>query len=632
MLQFMRQRASSWIIKGILSIIVLAFIFMGVGNFRNQNNVTAATVNGDDISVTQFQDRYYTLMDSARQQFGNQLNDEILKMLNLKERALDQLITETLLLQKAAEIGFQVSDRELSDTIRNMAVFQRDGRFSPDLYNAILKRNRLTPEGFEQLQKREMLIQKVKQLIDDSVKISDDEARSWFDWQQAEIKIKVAVFKPRDFLDVNPSEDALKKYFDEHKEKYRTQEKTQITYIRFDPEEFTAQVTVNEDEVRQYYEDHISDYSTEKTVEASHVLIKVDENAPEATVSAKEAEAMKIYEMVTSGGKDFAAVAKEYSEDSGSAYKGGSLGKLKKNEVVAPFAEKVFSMEPGEISRPLRTRFGWHVIKVDKVNEASVTPLSEAAADIKKKLALEKARNLAYQEALSVFDTAIDKDSVEKAAEASNRKAETTPLFTRTDSLEGIPESGDLIRQAFDLLDNEISDVFETGGSYYLFQVVQRVAPDVPALASVREQVLKDLSAQMREEAARKAAEDFLETLEDGKTMEDAAENTSAELITSDFFKRQAPIPGIGNEPELSRESFLLSPEKRLADKVIDGSKGYYVVYLEDRRSPSAESFAAEKDNVRAQLMQLKKQDAFSAWLSAMKAESKIKRNERILN
>ena len=632
MLQFMRQRASSWIIKGILSIIVLAFIFMGVGNFRNQNNVTAATVNGDEISVTEFNDRYYVLLDSARQQFGNQLNDEILKMLNLKEQALDQLIMETLMLQKAVSLGFQVSDQELSDTIRGMSVFQRNGSFSPDLYNSILKRNRLTPESFEQLQKKEMLLQKVKQLIDDSVKVSEDEARTWYDWQQAEVKIKAALFKPGDFSQITPSEDALKEYFEEHKEEYRTSEKTQITYIRFNPEEFTSQVTVSDDEMLQYYNDHRDDFRTDKTVEVSHILIKVAANAPEATVSAKEAEAMKIFDMVTSGEQDFAAVAKQYSEDAGSAFKGGSLGKFKKDELVAPFAEKAFSMEQNEISRPVRTSFGWHIIKVDKINEASVTPLPVAKVEIQKTLALEKARELAYEEALNVFDAAIDKGSVEQAAEQFKRDAETTPLFSRTDSLEGVPASGDLISQTFDLLEDEISDVVEAGGSYYLFQVVQRVAPEVPDLAAVRDAVLEDLSTQMRDTAAKEAAEAFLAAVEDGKSMEAAAENTPAEIITSDYFKRQAPIPEIGNEAELSREAFLLTPEKPLADNVITGSKGYYVIYLEDRRLPEQASFAAEKDKVMTQLLQVKKQDVFSEWLSAMKAESEIKRNERILN
>ncbi len=632
MLQFMRQRAGSWIIKGVLSIIVLAFIFMGVGNFRDQNNVTAATVNGEDISYTQFQDRYFVLLDSARQQFGNQLNDEILNMLRLKERAMDQLITETLLLQKAAELGFQVSDEELSATIRNMKFFQINGEFKPKIYNSILQRNHLTPESFEQLQRRDLLTQKVRQLIDDSVKVSEDEARRWYEWENAEVKIKVAVFSPGDFKDVDPSDEALQTYFDEQKEKYKTAEKTQITYIRFNPEDYTAGVSVDEDLVAQYYEDHQDDYRTEETVEASHILIKVPEDAPESTVSDKEAEAMKIYDMVTTDGRDFAECAKAYSQDAGSASKGGALGKFKKGELVAPFAEKAFSMEPGEISRPVKTVFGWHVIKVDKVNDASVTPLTDVAADIRNTMALKKARDMAYEQAMSVFDAAIDNDSVKQAAEKFELKAETTPLLARTEAVKEIPQGGELVRQAFDLVEGDISDVVQIADNYYLFQVDQRKAPEVPGLETVRETVLADLSEELREEAAQKAAEDLLEKLKEGSVIDAAVEGTSAELIATDYFKRQAPVPDLGTESGLSREAFLLNTENRLADKVINGSKGYYVLYLEDRRPPEGDAFSEVKEDVMNQLMQLKKQDALTAWLSGMKAESEITQNERVLN
>lgn len=632
MLQFMRQRASSWMIKAILSIIVLAFIFMGVGNFRDQNNVTAATVNGDKISYTEFQERYYVLLDTAKQQFGNQLDDKILDALNLKERAMDQLISETVLLQKAKALGFQVSDQELSDNIRTMSYFQEDGQFSPKLYNAVLQRNRLTPEAFEQLQRKDLLTQKVKLLIDDSVKVSEDEVRRWYDWQNAEIKIKVAVFAPADFAGETPSQDALEQYFDEHKEAYKTPEKIQATYIRFDPAAFTSRVEVGEDEISQYYQDHQKDYRREKTVEASHILVRLDKNPSEEVVAEKEAEAMKLYEMVTSGGKDFADCAREFSDDQGSAVKGGSLGEFKKQDLVAPFAEKAFSMEPGEISRPVKTMFGWHVIKVDKVNEASVTPLDEAAPDIREMLALKKARELAYEDALIVFDEAINKDSVEQAARAFELEARTTPLFSRTDIIKDIPESSEFVQRAFELLEGQISDVTEIGDNYYLFAVDKRLAPEVPELSTVRQQVVDDLSEQMREGAAEKAAEDFLETLKDGADIDSAVETTPAELITTDYFKRQGAVPEIGNAPELSRQAFLLTADNPVAEKVINGSKGYYVFCLEDRRPPDQDAFSSSKDGVMKRLVQLKKQEAFSAWLSEMKAESEITRDERVLN
>jgi len=601
MLQFMRQRASSWMIKAVLSVIVLTFVFVGVGNFRDRNEVTAATVNGEKISFTQFQDRYYVLLDNVRQQFGDQINDEFLDMLNLKERALDQLISEALLLQKARELGFAVSDEELSTSIRQMSAFKRNGSFNRRVYDSLLQHNRMTPEMFEQQQRRDMLTQKIRQLITDSVKVSEDEARRWFDWENAEVKIKLAAFKPEGFSAIKPSEEALKRYFDENKEKYKTEEKLQAAYIRFDPDDFTSRVTVDDAEIQQYYEDNLDAYRTEKTVAASHILLKVAKDAPEATVSARQAEAMKIYDMVTSG-QDFAACARQYSDDSTSGPEGGALGVFKKQDLVAPFAEQAFSMKAGEISRPVRTRFGWHIIRVDKVNDAMVTPLSQVKGDIKKLLALKKARDTAYEEALRVFDAAINENSVKKAAEMFELAAQSTPLFSRTDKLEGISGSAEFIRLAFDLFEEEISDVVEVGGSYYLFQVNQRLAPEVPELAAVRERVRDDLIARMRDEKAQEEAETFLKMLQEGIAIDEAAKKFRPELIITDYFGRRKPVPEIGHEPEIPQEAFLLTSDNRVSRKVVDGQEGYYVIYLEDRRSPAADAFAVEKDKITAQL------------------------------
>ena len=630
MLQFMRQRASSWMIKAILSIIVLAFIFMGVGNFGDREEVPAAVVNGEAISATQFQDRYFLLLDNARRQLGNQLNDEILKMMDLKGQAMEQLISETLLLQKADELGFKISDRELSDHIRRLPFFHQDGQFNKALYNNVLQRNRLTPEMFEQLQRRELLTQKVRGLIEDGVKVSDDEIRRWYDWQNAEVKIKATVFNPDDFVQVTASDEALAQYFEENREQYTTQEKTQITYIVFDPDDFVSEVAVTDDEIRQYYDDNRETYSTEKTVEASHILLRVAADAPETTVAARQAEAVKIYDLINAG-RDFADCAREYSEDTASAAKGGALGPFKKQELVAPFAEQAFAMKAGEISRPVRTQFGWHIIRVDKVNEASEKSLAEVRADIEKLLARRQARNLAYDAALEAFDTAVDKSDLDQTAAALGLKSRTTPFFSRTDKLDGVVDGAALIQQSFDLPEGEISDVVEAGGRYYLFRVDKRQAPEVPELKAVKERVTADLTAQLRKEAAREAAEDLLATIRQGTAFDEAAAAAKAAVITTDFFERGANVPELDNEPLLTREAFQLGGDNRLADKVLEGKKGYYVIYLEDRRLPVTDTFADEKGEIEKQLLRIKKEEAVTAWISALKTDSEITRDERFL-
>ncbi len=603
---------------------------MGVGNFRDRNNVAAATVNGTKISVNQYQDRYYMLVENTREQLGGQVDEEFIKSLNLKERALDQLISETLLRQKAEELGFRVTDRELAESIRQMSYFQQDGHFSNVLYNRVLQRNHMTPEMFEQQQRKSLLIQKIRKLIYDSVKVSLAEARSWYDWQKTEINIKLAGFVSRNYAGITPSDEALQAYFDENKEKYRTGEKTQVTYISFDPDAFVAAAEIEDSEVRQYYEDHRDDFKTEKTVDVSHILIRVEKNASEETVSAKQKQATKIYYEMIASDRDFADWAKQYSEDS-SAEKGGFLGTFKEKDLSPALAEQAFSMEAGEFSPPVRTESGWHIIKVDKINDAAIQPLAEVAPEIRTKLAMKKSRDLAYETALTAFDTAINEDSVKVAADQLGLQAKTSPFFSRTDKLPGIPQSAEFVRQAFDLLDNQISDVIEAGGKFYLFQVDQRKPPEVPELNTVKDRVRKDLAAQMRQEKARADARTFLESLQEGADFDTAVEKTKAIVVTTGFFNRQQPAAGIDKEPELLRQAFLLTPDNRVPNDVIGGAGGYYVIYLEDRKPPGDDAFAAEKNQVVAKLLQIKREYAFSDWLSAMKAESEITKDERFL-
>ncbi|MEW6076787.1 MAG: SurA N-terminal domain-containing protein [Thermodesulfobacteriota bacterium] len=632
MLQFMRQKASSWIIKALLSLIVLAFIIsMGVGSYRNRDDIAAAaTVNGEEISVTQFQERYYVLLDNVRQQFGNQLNEELLKMMNLKERALDQLISETLLVQKAKELGFDVSDRELSRSIKEMSLFQRDGKFNKAQYNGILQRNRLTPEIFEQQLRRDMLTRKVRDLITDNIKVSEDEARRWYDWQHSKIKIKVAVFGPENFLPLSPSEDEIGRYFTENKGKYKSGEKLEATYLRFNPDDYISRAAVDDAAIQQYYDDHQDIYQKEKTVDVSHILFKVDENASQETAAAKETEATKVYDMVTSG-QDFAACAKQYSEDTSSSA-GGKLGTFTREELVAPFADQAFSMEAGEISRPVRTLFGWHIIKLDRVTEASVTPLETVRVNINKTLAQKQARDLAHEEALRLFDAAINKNSVKEAAEQNGMTPQTTPLFSMTDRLEGIPGDSEFIRQAFDLQENEISDVVEINGSYYLLQVNRRLAPEEPELVAVRDKVVADLAARMRRDEAEKAANAFLNKLQAGTGMDQAAEEAHTEIIATGYFGRGENVPELGREAELSQEAQALNSQDRFVNKVIAGQDGkYYVVWLEDRKGPEQDAFSRDKESIMSQLVQAKKQEIFNSWLSSMKAQSEITQDDRIL-
>ena len=186
MLKFMREKTGSWFIKVILGLISLVFVFWGAGSFQSNRMITVATVNGAPISAEDYREAYNRLLEQYRQQFGGNLDENILNMLNLERQALDGLVDQSLLRQEAKRLNIRVSDEELVESIRQIPAFQSNGAFDRELYNRVLVMNRLTPETFETMQRDSLLVEKMRTFIADGVNVSDAEARAWRQWNETE--------------------------------------------------------------------------------------------------------------------------------------------------------------------------------------------------------------------------------------------------------------------------------------------------------------------------------------------------------------------------------------------------------------------------------------------------------------
>ncbi len=622
MLDLMRKKAGTWMVKFILGAIIIVFAFWGVGSYREQNVNRVAVVNGDVIPTSEFQKAYNNILERLRQRFGNNLNDDLIETLQIRKQALNQVIDQKLLITEAERLKFRVSDEELAEAITKIGVFQINGVFDKRLFKRVLVNNRLSPEEFEELQRKSMKVEKLRTFILGSIKVSDLEIMEWYKWSDASVNIDFVLFDPEKYDGINVSSDEIIAYYDKHKASYKTESMLKVNYLKFDPKTYESIAKVSKDEIRDYFDSNPVEFIVPKTVEARHILIKVDQKANESMVEEKRKKAADIYKKAV-GGKDFSGLAKQYSEGP-SKEKGGYLGAFKKETMVKPFADKSFSMKAGEICEPVRTMFGWHIIKVEKINEGHTVDLDAAEEGIRKKLAAEKAKSLAYDDAEAASDASYDGEELKQIALARNINLYTTQFFSKSQPDKDIEDKEKFAAAAFELSTNDAGDIKDFNGRYYILKVIGKIPEKISSLDDVKERVRIDLISEKKNKAAKDDADKLLAAVKKGEGLGAESAKFGLAPVTTGLFKRNDTIPHIGFEQEISSIAFSLSKEKNTGERIIETRKGYYVISFKERKEPDPEKIDLKKENIKNRIMTQKQQKVFGEYLAQIKRKSEI--------
>jgi peptidyl-prolyl cis-trans isomerase D len=622
MLSLMRKHASSWIIKFLLAAIIVVFIPWGVQRYTSGRSGRVAEVNGSIITLDDYRNTYQNLVEQVRQSFGSNVNDEFLQTLQLPKRALDQLIDRALMLQAAEKLKIQVSDEELAQAIGSITAFQTAGVFDNQRYLNTLSRNQLSPETFENQQREAIVINKLQNFISGNVKVSDAEAQQWYTFNNTEVDIDYVLFEPQQMKGIEPTAEEIKAHFEANKGNHKTDPELKIRYVYLNPKNYEARVTISAEDVSDYYESNIEQFKSPQTLQARHILIKVDENATPEQVEEARQRIEDIHQMAVAG-EDFAELAAEFSEGP-TKTKGGDLGTFGRQDMVKPFSDKAFAMQAGEISEPVRTRFGWHIIKVEQVNAASVRSLDEARPEIEAKLKADRSKNLAYDEAEAIFDAAFEGHNIGDLAKERELKMIQTDFFTRKKGPSGTKNARQLAEAAFKLPLNEVSEIQELGNGYYLIEALEKRPAQIPELKAVSAAVKKDLIKEKQDAEALRQAQDVIAKLKEAESLSAVADKFKLKPQTSGFFKRSDSIPGIGYEPDVTRAAFKLSEKVTVHPDAIKGQKGYFIISFRERKAPSLDGFEKEKSDINARLQQQKTFKTVEAWLNRIKDESEI--------
>ncbi len=620
----MRKHSKSIIIKVMIGLIAVVFVFWGIYTIRGRPGTKIAYVNGDLITGLEYETVYREMLKSLQQQYKEYWTENLIEVFQIKQRALESLINKRLVSQEAKRLGLGVTDEEVANAIFTYPAFQVDGEFDEGRYQSLLRYNRMEPADFESGIKLDLLGQKIDQCIRSLFPIPYDEILLYYTYQKEKIAISFVSYNPSDFKGkVEVNETSKKEYFEQNKEKYRIPAKIKIATLTIDPADYLEKVTAAEEEISEFYELNPERFRDPEQVKARHILIKVAQDASESEDAKAKERALAILKEAKEG-RDFASLARRHSQGP-TAAKGGDLGYFTRGQMVKPFEELAFSLRKGEVGGPVRTRFGWHIVKVEDRKEAHTKTLAEVRDEIEATIKNDMAREMAHERLLTLLDQMpYDIDLATYAAQ-HGFAAKESDYFPKGGPVPGFGDEETLRRSINALEKGETSQVFEHDGKFHLVQVVSSQDPYLPEIDEVSDQLDKDLEDHLALIAAKKEAEGFLEKLRGGADWGQLVSKRGLKVNKTGLFRRGQSVPTIGYAPALSEAAFALSAERRYPNQVFEVSRKVYVIRWLEGKGIDMKEFEKEKKEYEEMLIAAKGGRIFDAWLQSLKEKAEIK-------
>jgi peptidyl-prolyl cis-trans isomerase D len=578
------------------------------------------------ITIAEAKNHYQNLRDRYQSVYGEKFNEEMVKKLGLKERAVQDLIHKVLLLQEAHRLGLKVAPEEIQAWIQRNPAFQKEGFFDKASYLRALQRIRTTAKEFEANQGQMLLISKVQSLIVSSAKISDGEVLEAYRDSFEKLNLDLLFINPEHFRDMVTTSEEAKAYFAKHREEFKTPAKVNIRYLLFEPKDYTPGVRVTDKEIETYYQNNQEKFGQPHRIKVRHILIKTESKDAEAMAQArKKAESIREEALKN---KDFGQLAKKYSEDSGTKDRGGDLGYITRGQVVPEFEEATFSLKAGGISPIIQTPYGFHIAKVEEIQEAKVEPLDKVRTRVLALLQNRKAKEVAYDEADQAYAAAFKEKHLDRFAKEKKLALKETGLFSSGDKVDLDPKIKD---SALALSKGDISPVLRLGESFAVFQVVEKQEPRALELKEVEGRVAEAVRGEKQKEKALAKAKEILEELKKGANLKSVASREKFKMEPSGLFERGADPPKMGASEELRRTIAPLSLKNPYAAQPLFLNGQYVIFHLQEIQAIDAAQFESQKENFRRALTQQKQEIILNTWLEDLLEQVKAKGEFKML-
>jgi peptidyl-prolyl cis-trans isomerase D len=481
----------------------------------------------------------------------------------------------------------------------------------------------MRPAEFEDQFRQELLGEKLQAAVTSWVRVSDAEVDAEYRKRNEKVKLDLAVFTANQFrAGIEPTEAELQAQFNAHQDSYKVPEKRRVRFLSVSADALRDQMTVTQQEVEARYKENIQTYSTPEQVRASHILFKIE--------GKDEAAVRKIAEGVLArarAGEDFAALAKKYSEDDSNKDKGGDLDYFGRGIMAKEFEDKAFSMQPGQISDLVKTSFGLHIIKLVDKKVASVRTLDEVKPQIVEQIKQEKAQKQAAQVAEEIAKEIKTPADLDRVAKARGLTVGDSGLFARDEPMAGLGFAPAVAAQAFTLEPGKVSGQLQTNQGFAFIALADNgiVAAHAPKLEEVKDKVRDDVIRLKAVALAKSKAEQMAQAAAKGNFAA-AAKAAGVEVKSTDFVPRGTALPDVGMNAAVDDAVFALKVGQTSAPIATDNA--VVVAMVRDRQDVKPDGLAGDRDTLRDELLQQRRQEFFAAYMQKAKDKMKIQYNE----
>lgn len=626
MLHFIRERAQSWFAWVIVILIIIPFALWGVHQYiGGGGEAPAATVNGVDISKRQLEISYLEQRQRMQQMLGENFRPEMFPEERMRQQVLQDLIEKEILVTTAGQAGFRIGNTQLAETIRAIPALQENGSFSNAAYERALSQKGMSPAMFEQRMRRDLVAQQFYTGISDSVLVTQRELQEMARLQNQTRDIGYMLLPLAKYEDgITIDDAAISQYYADNQNRFQVPEEVSISYLELNADEIAKGIKVSEEELHARYDSQSINYVTPEERRARHILIQVAQDADAAEVDKAKQTLLDIRQRIEKG-ESFADLAKQYSQDPGSAAEGGDLGFFGHGIMDPAFEESAFSLAKGELSEPVRSAFGWHLIQIEEIKPAQTKSFEAVHDQLLEEIRNERADQLYYDQADKLSNLTYEHpDTLETAAEELGLTVKSTGLFPRNGG-SGLAANPKVNGAAFSdevLLRGNNSEPVELSPNHtVVLRVKDHKAQSVRPLEEVKPMINSILVRQEARKKAEEVAGQAMQRLQAGDSPETLAKELGSEWQKAEQVGRAAKQPDTkivqfcftmphpeGDKPSIARTTTTHGDEALIA---LYGVK-------------DGELADSERKAIEGKLYSADSSAEFSAVLEALRARSDI--------